>query len=173
MKKHAKPRGKPAVLDEEPAVVRGEVIQSQRPRCWESFFRCQPSPIFRSQLLAGLMAGTKLEVARIPTVTLLDAVLLATAARAHCEAEIVDDYQQLLDRTNDAWRAPDWTTKVFSSIHGGKANFILTQGRQEFVSAEDAYIPEMVEWYLNQDAPRYFERELETDADLRKWRKAA
>lgn len=144
-----------------------------RPKCWESFFRCQPNPVLRSQLLASLLDKTPLVVARIPTVALLDAVLLATAARSHCEAEIVDDYQALLDRTNETWRAPDWTSKVFSSIHGAKADFILTQGAVEFLAAEDAYIPEMVQWYLGQAAPQYFARELESEVDIKKWRKAA
>jgi hypothetical protein len=151
----------------------GALVTVPKPRCWESFFKCQPSPVFRSQLLAGLMAGVKIEVARIPTSTLLDAVLLATAARTCCDAEIVDDYQSLLDRARDAWRAPDWTCHVFSSTHAAKADFILTQGMTDFVCAEDAYIPEMVSWYLRQDAPDYFDHELETDKDVRTWRRAA
>jgi hypothetical protein len=151
----------------------GTLVALPKPRCWESFFKCQSSPVFRSQLLAGLMAGTKLEVARIPTSTLVDAVLLATAARTYCDAEIVDDYQNLLDRARDAWRAPDWTTRVFDSLHLNKADFILTHGQTEFVCTEDEYIPAMVRWYLGQDAPAYFANELETEKDVRQWRRAA
>ena len=30
---------------------------SQRPRCWEYFFMCQPNPVLRSQVLTALMAN--------------------------------------------------------------------------------------------------------------------
>jgi hypothetical protein len=172
IKRSTKPRRQEEAQDAAPR-SNDALVTLPKPRCWESFFRCQPSPVFRSQLLAGLMAGTRLEVARIPTSTLLDAVLLATAARTCCDAEIVDDYQDLLDRARDAWRASDWTCHVFSSTHAAKADFILTQGMMDFVCAEDAYIPEMVAWYLRQDAPAYFAAELETDKDVKRWRRAA
>lgn len=132
-----------------------EISQPQRPRCWESFFMCQPSPVLRSQLLTALMAGTVLEAECVPTSALLDVVLLATAAREHCNAEIVDDYEALLQRTRDEWNRPDWTTRVFDSIYANKANQIL-QGRTEFHS-ECEYVPRMVAWYLAHEAPELLE----------------
>jgi len=119
------------------------------------------------------MAGVKLQAARLPSTALLDAVLIATAARNHCDAEVVDDYQVLVDRIAEAWRAPDWTARVFDSIHAKAADDIVTRGATEFVCAEDQYIDGMVAWYLRQDPPHYFKRELETDKDLRAWRRAA
>jgi hypothetical protein len=142
-----------------------------RPLAWESFFRCQRSPILRSQLLTALMAGTQLIMERVPTSGLLDALLLSTATRNYCEAEIIDDYDGLIARTAETWKRPDWSTKVFSSIHANAANFILL-GTKEFNCSEDAYIPSMVSWYLAQDPPQYFAKEL-TEADLKKRKKAA
>jgi hypothetical protein len=142
-----------------------------RPLCWESFFRCQRSPILRSQLLTALMAGTQLVMERVPTSGLLDALLLSTATRNYCEAEIIDDYDGLLVRTAETWKRPDWSTKVFSSMHANAANFILL-GTKEFNCAEDAYIPAMVGWYLQQDPPDYFSHEM-TEADLKKRKRAA
>ena len=124
---------------------------SQRPRCWEYFFMCQLNPVLRSQVLTALMAGTVLEVKRVPTSTLLDVVLLATAAREHCESEVVDDYEALLQRTRDEWNRPDWTTRVFDSLYANKANYIL-QGSTTFHS-ESAYVPSMVAWYLAHETP--------------------
>jgi hypothetical protein len=142
-----------------------------RPLCWESFFRCQRSPMLRSQLLTALMAGTQLIMERVPTVSLLDALLLATATRYYCEAEIVDDYDGLVARTSETWKRPDWSTKTFSSVHANVANFILL-GTKEFNCAEDAYIPAMASWYLAQDPPEYFTKEL-TEVDLKRRKKAA
>ena len=137
-----------------------------RPLCWETFFRCQPQPVLRSELLTALLCGTPLEVARIPTVALLDVVLLATAARECCGAEIIDDYMALLQRTQDTWSQPDWSCKVFASLHGHWANCILN-GTRNFDSPEDGYIPSMVEWYIDHGMPNYFSREL-TEKDLKK-----
>jgi hypothetical protein len=129
--------------------------------CWEDFFRCQRSPVLRSQLLTALMAGTPLVVDRLPSASLLDVVLLATAARNHCDAEIVDDYAALLQRARDEWAAPGWTALVFDQQHGNKANYIL-QGSDWFDNHEESYIPDMVAWYLRQtDAPAVFERKIE------------
>jgi hypothetical protein len=142
-----------------------------RPLCWESFFHCQRSPVLRSQMLTALMAGTKLIMERVPTPGLLDALLLSTATRHYCDAEIIDDYDGLLVRTAETWKRPDWSTKVFSSMHANAANFILL-GTKEFNCAEDAYIPGMVEWYLSQEPPQYFAREL-TEDDIKKVKRAA
>src|ERR1700733_8017072 len=126
---------------------------------WSLFFRCQRNPILRSQLVAALLVGTPLEVDRLPSAALLDAVLLATASRAYCESEIVDDYTALLRRTDEEWRRPDWTSKVFDSIHTGTANFIL-HGSTEFVCVEEQYIPTMVQDYLQGAMPNCFVKEL-------------
>jgi hypothetical protein len=150
----------------------GSVLaEVERPKAWESFFRCQPNPILRSQLLTGLMAGTRLETERIPTPALLDAVLIAAAARQAHNAEVIDDFQGLLDRTEAAWSRPDWCARVFSSIHGRWADRIL-KGTQGFDTPEENYIPAFVGWYLDHDPPEYFEREL-TEHDLKKRGRAA
>ena len=135
-----------------------------RPLCWEAFFKCQRHPILRSQLLTSLMAGTVMPTERIPTGSLLDAVLVATAAREILNAEVVSDYDALLTRTEEEWAKPDWTCKVFSSIHGHWANAIL-KGTRNFDSVEENYIPDMVEWYIQHDVPTYFSREL-TEKDV-------
>jgi hypothetical protein len=156
----------------EPETQKGRVlIDGTRPKAWESFFRCQRHPMLRSQLLTGLMAGTRIEAERIPTPALLDAVLIAAAARQVHNAEVVDDFQALLTRTETLWAAPDWCTRVFSSIHGRWADRIL-KGAQGFDTPEEKYIPAMVGWYLEQDPPDYFSYEM-TEADLKKRRRAA
>jgi hypothetical protein len=123
-------------------------------------------------MLTALMAGTPLEAARIPTAALLDALLIAFAARTYCEAELVDDFSALMHRVDEEWKRPDWTTKVFDSLHGCAANFILL-GSTEFAAIEERYIPEFVAWYINHDVPTYFDRELETDKDVMKFRRSA
>jgi hypothetical protein len=135
-----------------------------KPLCWESFFQCQRYPILRSQLLTAMMAGTVMPAARVPTASLLDVVLIATAAREVLNAEIVSDYNGLLSRTQEEWSRPDWTAKVFSSIHGNWANAIL-RGTRNFDAPETEYIVPMTEWYINHEAPEYFVREL-TEADV-------
>ncbi len=134
--------------------------QDQQPLAWETFFRCQPNPVLRSQLITALLAGVPLQVDRIPTPVLLDAVLLAFAARTYCEAEIVDDFQTLCDRAEEEWRQPDWTTKVFSQLHACAANFIINHGSKSFSGVEEQYIVPMVRWYLGHAAPDYEMKEL-------------
>ena len=136
----------------------------RKPLCWETFFMCQRSPVLRSQMLTTLMAGTPIEAERVPVAALLDVVLIAMAARQYCAAEIADDYRALLSRTEELWARPDWTTRVFSSLHAGTANFIL-KGSTEFTCAEDLYIPSMVAWYMRYDPPSYFTKEL-TEKDF-------
>jgi len=138
--------------------------------CWESFFQCQRHPMLRSQLLTALMAGTPLSLEWLPTPMLLDVVLVCTAARNHCDAEIIDDYRGLLDKVNELWSQPNWSCKVFSSIHGSRANSIL-QGSAEFTCTEELYIPAMVDWYLTHEPPQYLAVEFETDAQEKAWRK--
>jgi len=151
--------------------VQPESDLPRKPRCWESFFQCQKSPILRSQMLTVLMAGTPLESEHVPTAALLDALLLAFTARTYCEVELIDDYEDLKRRTDDTWKRADWTTKVFDSIHACAANFIIL-GSEELAAAEEAYIPTMVSWYLGHDVPQYFVKELETDKDVKAHRRS-
>ena len=120
------------------------------------------------------MAGTPLQAERVPTAALLDVVLLATAAREYCEAEILDDYQALLERTEEEWRRPDFTHRVFDSQHGNWANWIL-KGRRDFPEADTAYIPDWVGGVLRSETPSYFVRELDETESVggRKRRRAA
>ena len=138
----------------------------QPKKCWETFFRCQRSPVLRSQVLTTLMAGTPLEAERVPAGSLLDAVLISFTARAYCNVEVVDDYDALCSRTNEIWARPDFTHKMFSSAHGCAASFIL-RGSREFHAAEEGYIPAMVGWYLGHDVPNYFHHEV-TEQELKK-----
>lgn len=172
--KSEKPRAKKHSVEEiEDGVRRAhEVVSSPAPAvtrilCWESFFACQHSPIIRSTLLTCLMAGTVLQVERIPASALLDAVLLATAARK-MEAEIVDDYDALLSRAEEVWSKPDFTHKVMDNTHGRWANCII-KGQRDFFD-EEQYIPRMVEWYCGQEVPKYMAQDM-SDADLAKYRK--
>ena len=128
-------------------------------RDWEVFFRDQRAPVLRSQLITALMAGHALEVERLPTATLLDAVLLASTTRNYLDAEIIDDFPALLSRTDNAWKSPDWSCRVFSQMHMNAADFIL-QGRTRFAANEDQYIPDFVEQVLASDPPEYFSEEL-------------
>ena len=151
--------------EKKPTVVKvpqedtGPIMAQQRPLCWETFFRCQKAPLLRHQILMALMAGTPFCVERLPSAVLLDVLLVATAARQDCGAEVVDDYDGLVTRVRAAWARPDWTCRVFDSIHLDKANCIL-DGRTEFICSEDVYIPNMVGWYLQQDVPEYVAKEL-------------
>jgi len=163
--KKAQPKAQTAASAVAPPEAQLTTRAQQRPKCWESFFHCQPVPVLRSQLLTTLMAGTPLDAARVPHGALLDAVLLAPACRSYHQAEIVDDYQGLLDRTEEEWRAPNWTARVFSSIHGNAASFIL-HGAREFSCAEEQYIPAMAAWYIQHDAPAYFARELSEEESV-------
>jgi len=156
----------------------------RKPKCWESFFRAQRHPVLRSQCLTALMAGTPIVVDRVPTPALLDVLLLAFTARTYHEAEIVAlgtpllasegdlvpegdgaadapgaAWDALKDRIREEWARPDFTSRVFASIHGRWADAIL-RGAEEFSCAEELYIPAMVEWYLAQQVPEYFSVEL-------------
>lgn len=126
---------------------------------WNLFFRDQRSPVLRSQLITALMSGHPLEVERLPTRTLLDAVLLAMTARNYFESEIIDDYNALLRRTDTAWKDPLWTKRTFDQLHMGVCDFIL-RGATEFKCYEDMYIPELVRWMLENEPPQYFVEEL-------------
>ncbi len=130
---------------------------------WAFFFTCQRYPMLRSQLITAIMSGTSLCVERINKHMLLDVVLLATACREFHNAEIVDDFQGLLDRTEEEWRRPEWTCRVFSSIHAGWANFIINHGTRDFIAPETRYIPALAGWLLEHDAPAYFSEELTDD----------
>jgi len=162
----------PPVVEESEAPKRGggrrvktevmtEATTSAEP-AWEIFFRCQRHPVLRSQVLTALMAGTQVEAARIPKASLLDMVLLATASREYLAAEIVDDYEELLRRTAEEWARPDWSCRVFSQQHANWANWILN-GKHTFDTVEEAYIPSLTKWYIEQNTPEYFAREI-TDA---------
>ena len=155
-------RKKPEVVKYTPETEKP--FDARKPLCWESFFQCQRSPILRSEMLTVLMAGTPLEAERVPTPSLLDAVLIAMAAREYYDAEIVDDFAALCSRTEELWSKPDWTERVFSSVHSGTANFVL-KGSREFTCAEDLYISAMVGWYMRHDPPQYFSKEL-TEKDF-------
>jgi hypothetical protein len=146
-----KQQNKPVVV-EQPRVV-------DRAPGWAIFFRDQRSPFLRSQLITALMAGKQLEVERLPTSTLLDVVILSMAARNYHDAEIIDDYNALLRRTDDAWKDPMWTRRIFDQTHMNVADFIL-RGATEFVCYEDQYIPALVSWLLEHDPPTYFSEEL-------------
>lgn len=138
---------------------------------WDTFFRDQRNPVLRSQLITALMAGKQLELDRLPAAVLLDVVLMSMTTRNYFEAEIIDDYEGLLRRTEEKWRDPLWCCKVFDQRHSCTASFIL-MGTKEFKCPEDQYIPDLVQWYLEHDPPLYFEKEL-TEADVKKHRKAA
>lgn len=146
-------------------VPRAQVVEGleepQKPLCWETFFQCQRSPVLRSQLLAALLNGTRLVVERLPQSALLDAVLLGFAARVYCEAEIVDNWAELLRRTEEEWERPDWTCRIFDSIHTSAANNIVKGQVSNFTCVEEQYIPDMVQWYLEHDLPEYFSQEIE------------
>jgi hypothetical protein len=128
---------------------------------WETFFMCQRNPMLRSQVLAALLSGTRIVVARLPTPLFLDVVLLGFAARVYCDAEIVDDWAELLRRTEEEWERPDWTCKVFSSLHAGAANGIVQGQVANFGCFDEQYIPDLVQYYLEHDLPEYFSREIE------------
>lgn len=149
-----------------------ESISGEQRLSWETFFSCQRSPVYRSQLIVSLMAGVQLVVEKLPNGMLLDVLLVATASREKHDAEIVDDYQALLERIEEAWRKPDWTCRVFDSIHCMWANCILQGRGKEFDDHDVQYIPELVGWYLAQDSvPDYFETELD-DKSFTKYLKA-
>lgn len=136
------------------------VARSDQAVGWDVFFSRQRSPVLRSQLITALMSGHPLEVERLPSATLLDAVVLSTAARVHLEAEIIDDYTSLLERTNNVWKDPMWTCRVFDQYHMSAASFMLMGGAADFACKEDEYVPEFVQWLLEHESPEYFSKEL-------------
>lgn len=105
------------------------------------------------------MSGHQLETERLPNGALLDVVVLSMATRNYLEAEVIDDYTALLTRTERVWKDPLWTRRMFDQTHMNAASFIL-MGKAEFTSAEDLYVPELVEWILDQEPPVYFTEEL-------------
>ena len=144
----------------EPYVAQEDVGISRQCKCWEIFFYEQRNPVLRSQMLTILMAGTPMEAERVPKAALLDALLLAYAARRYYSAEIIDDFQVLVERVKEEWERPTWTTKVFSNSHANAAAFIVYQGARSLDDCEHQYLLNMVEWYLGHDCPNYFDEEL-------------
>ena len=140
----------------EPYVAQEDVGISRQCKCWEIFFYEQRNPVLRSQMLTILMAGTPMEAERVPKAALLDALLLAYAARRYYSAEIIDDFQVLVERVKEEWERPTWTTKVFSNSHANAAAFIVYQGARSLDDCEHQYLLNMVEWYLGHDCPAYF-----------------
>lgn len=127
---------------------------------WDFFFKCQRSPILRSQLLTALMAGTPLEIDRVPRAALLDALLLATVSRQYHEAEIVDDYQGLVRRADESWRDPQFTHATMDQIHGGTISFLCYGYDIDLTTVETNYIAGMVGSVLRSEPPVYFSKEL-------------
>ncbi len=134
-------------------------ISHDRAPYWDTFFRDQRNPLLRSQLITALMSGHQLELDRLPTATLLDAVLLSMTTRNYFDAEIIDDYDGLLRRADEKWREPLWSARIFDQYHSNAASFII-MGTKEFKCSEDMYIPDLVKWLLDHEPPQYFSREL-------------
>jgi hypothetical protein len=139
---------------------------------WEVFFKYQRSPFLRSQLITALMAGKPLEVERLPPATLLDVVMLAMVTREYYHAEIIDDYQALLRRTDALWKEPMWTCKIFDQYHLHTADYVV-RGSTELVCYEDQYLPSLVGWILEHDSPTYFAKELETVKEVTTFHKTS
>ena len=130
-------------------------------RAWELVFAAQRRPVLRSELVTALIQGTQLPVERLPTEALADAVLLATAAREHCGAEIVVDYPALLSRMEDTFTRPDFCTRVCDTAFINKVSHVCWHGSSPFVCVEQQCVPVLVEWLLNQDqVPEYFTKEI-------------
>jgi hypothetical protein len=128
---------------------------------WEAVFSCQRHPVYRSQLITALMAGTALNAEAVPVGALPDALLLCTAARAHCEAEVVDDYPALVRRMEETFKRPDFTARLCDTAFLSKVSGICWGWGEEFINAEDQCVPLLVRWLLEQDAvPEYFKEEL-------------
>ena len=139
--------------------VVAELSSSEHAPYWEVFFSRQRNPFLRSQLITALMAGKTLEIERLPRPVLLDVVMLAAATRYYLDAEIIDDYNALLRHTDTEWKDPLWTARTFDQMHCSTADFVL-RGAEEFVCAEDQYVPELANFYLQHDPPVYFSKEL-------------
>lgn len=129
-------------------------------KSWETFFSRQRNPVLRSQLITALMSGHALEVERLPAATLLDVVVLSTASRMHLEAEIIDNYEALLRHTEEVWKDPLWSCRVFDQFHMMAAGFMLRGVAHDFAIYEDQYVPEFVQWMLEQEPPVYFKKEM-------------
>jgi len=139
-------------------------VESDRPRAWECFFRDQPFPVFRSQLLTALMAGTPLDVEHIPVRALADVAIIAAVSRYFCNAEVVTDWKALISKVRELWDAPTFSHKVFSNMHlRALASVIYHNSEQSaFSDHDELYLPELVRWYLEQETPDYFERTVES-----------
>lgn len=124
------------------------------PREWQLFWQCQRSPVLRSQVVAALLAGTVIEVERLPRALLADVAVLATVTRTCCDAEIVDDYQALLQRVEEVWQEPTWTCRTFDSPYLGWLHFVLL-GSVNLEVPEVAWMPDWIEELLEQDMPGY------------------
>lgn len=135
---------------------------------WNIFFRDQRCPFIRSQLITAMLAGQALEVDRIPTISLLDVLLLASTGRNYFEAEIIDDFDALKKRVDEAWSQPNWTCRIFDQYHRNAASFILSAGTTHFACHEDAYIPDLMEWMLQNEPPQYFVEEFEVKKKVKK-----
>jgi hypothetical protein len=133
-------------------------LENSTSQAWEMFFRSQRYPILRSQLITSLMVGVPYELERLPTATLLDAVLLTTAAREYLQAEIIDDYDGLLSRADDEWSKPDWTAARFDQINAMWAGVIL-KGVRNFDPPEVRWIPAFVNAVISSAVPEYFSEE--------------
>ena len=131
---------------------------------WVRFFRCQRSIMLRSQLVTALMAGTPLEAARAPAGALLDALLIALAARTRCDAEVVDDWVGLVTRAAEKWADPLTTSRTLDQVHADKASILCWRRGEDdgglFAGPEVAYVPAMVAQWIDAEPPRYFGREL-------------
>jgi hypothetical protein len=128
---------------------------------WAYFFQRQKYPMLRSQLITALQAGTPLEIESLPEPLLLDAALFARACRSHFDAEVVDDYQGLLNRIDAAWKA--WKLEIdeehkpkFDSPHRDAVSAAIWFGSDEFTTPETQYIPALVDEYLSVDEPPKF-----------------
>lgn len=128
----------------------------RKPLAWEVVFRCQRSPVYRSEMVTALMAGTAIPVERLPVAMLADAVLMATACREHCAAEVVDDYQLLINRMEETFSRADYSARVSDTTFLTKVSSIL-MGYQPFVDLETDCVPALAAWYLAQvSVPSYF-----------------
>jgi hypothetical protein len=136
-------------------------------KCWETFFRCQPNPIIRSQLLTALLAGSTIQVDRVPTVALQDVLMLALGARKYCDAEIVDSWQNLKERVFDVWARPDFTHRMMDQTHCLWCSAVVHRGAEEFLNSEERYVPAMVAWYLGHASPSYFVKEIEAVSSMK------
>lgn len=109
--------------------------------------------------MTALMSGHPFETERVPKSALLDVLLIASTTREYLNAEVIDDFAALKERVDETWRDPMWTRRVFDQTHMNAADFIL-KGTTRFSCHEDQYIPDLVEWMIQNDPPEYFSEEL-------------